>query len=357
MRTNCGTTTRVKFVALLLVVALVLTVLVFLSSNSPKVAVVTAPTTGTKTIFGQVVFPGQTTLPAETIAYCKANGWGVELSLPGNDAVSYFTETSKATWYAGVIQSITNHDIPVWLEIEGLVYYGNATVATTPAEYQSQYGACLAIYEKLGPLFKGYSFEGGYDNAIIWLKEHSQKKLLAHWLPGYYQEYNTGVPNYTPTNVPEWGTHNMTWRVNQFDEIVWETYQVDWVQSAVHFKNWLDTVAPSKPFGVLTGWEADGGYWWNPNTHNYSPWYANPFGVLTGLERPSELLTGAQQQALLTKWLTWLKGQIGPFAGIVCDPGGQSVTVPCMYLDSLNLTNGTSTRISSATATPTPAAP
>ncbi len=168
----------------------------------------------------------------------------------------------------------------------------------TPAQYQSLYGTCLAIYEKLGPLFKGYSFEGGYDNAIIWLKEHSQKKLLAHWLPGYYQAHNTGRPNYTPTNVPEWGTHNMTWRVNQFDEIVWETYQVDWVQSAVHFKNWLDTVAPLKPFGVLTGWEADGGYWWNPNTHNYSP----------GSNQTE--LTAAEQQSLMTTWLTWLKARL-----------------------------------------------
>jgi hypothetical protein len=326
-------TPRTKFVAVLLVVALVFTVLV-VALRTPE----QQEQYGPNIIFGQVVFPGQTTLPAETIAFCKANGWGVELSLPSYDAVSTFANPAKATWYAGVIQNITNQGIPVWLEIEVPIYYASTVSAnTTPAQYQAMYGQGLAIYEKLGPLFKGYSFEGGYDNAIIWLKEHSQKKLLSHWLPYYYQEYNTGVPNYTPTNAPEWGTHNMTWRVNQFDEIVWETYQVDWVQSAVHFKNWLDTVAPSKPFGVLTGWEADGGYWWNPDTHSYS------------LGSNQTELTAAEQQSLMTTWLTWLKAQIGPFDLIVCDPGGQSATVPCTYLDSLNLINGTPTPTPTAT--------
>ncbi len=85
MRTNSGSTTRVKFVALLLVVALLLTVLV-VALRTPE----QQEQFGPNIIFGQVVFPGQTTLPAETIAFCKANGWGVELSLPGNDAVRIF---------------------------------------------------------------------------------------------------------------------------------------------------------------------------------------------------------------------------------------------------------------------------
>ena len=328
MRTNSGTTTRAKFVAVLLVVALLLTaVLVVVQRVANQQEQYT-----NNIIFGQVVLPRETTLPPDEIAFCKANGWEIELSVPANDGYNgstYLTNTSEATWYAGVIQNITNQGIPVWLEIEGPVYYSSmVSVATTPAQYQALYGQGLAIYEKLGPLFKGYSFEGGYDNAIIWLKENSNRELLAHWLPGYYLAHNTGAPNYTPTNVPAWGTHNMTWRVNQFNEIVWETYQVDWVTAAPPFKAWLDTVAPSKPFGVLTGWEASGGYWWNNDTHNYSPGYAN-----------QTELTAVEQQSLLTTWLQWLESQIGPFAGIVCDPGGQSVTVPCTYVDSLNLTD------------------
>jgi hypothetical protein len=341
MRTNPGTTTGVQFVAVFLVVALLLTA-VFVVAPREAVAATPASAAGSqpeKIIFGQVVFPGETSLPPDEIAFCKANGWEIELSVPANDGYdgsTYLTNTALATWYAGVIQNITNQGVPVWLEIEGPVYYSSmVSVATTPAQYQALYGQGLAIYEKLGPLFKGYSFEGGYDNAIIWLKENSDRELLAHWLAGYYEANNSGAPNYTPANVPAWGTHSMTWRVNQFDEIVWEIYQVDWAQSAVQFKNWLDTVAPSKPFGVLTGWEASGGYWWNQYGHNYYP--AANYPAATDF-------TGAQQQALLTKWITWLCGQIGPFAVTDCDPGGsQSVTVPCTYLDSLNLTNGTPT--------------
>ena len=352
MRTNPGTTTGVQFVAVFLVVALLLTA-VFVVAPREAIAATPASAAGSqpeKIIFGQVVFPGETSLPPDEIAFCKANGWEIELSVPANDGYdgsTYLTNTALATSYAGVIQNITNQGVPVWLEIEGPVYYSSmVSVATTPAQYQALYGQGLAIYEKLGPLFKGYSFEGGYDNAIIWLKENSDRELLAHWLAGYYEAYNSGAPNYTPANVPAWGTHNMTWRVNQFDEIVWEIYEQDWAQSAVPFKAWLDTVAPGKPFGVLTGSEADGGYWWNQYGHNYYP--AANYPAATDF-------TGAQQQALLTKWITWLGGQIGPFAVTDCDPGGsQSVTVPCMYLDSLNLTNGTPTPTPSATPTPTP---
>jgi hypothetical protein len=309
MRTHFDTTTGAKFVAVLLVVALLLTVFVVAPRTASQ-----QEQYKSKRIFGQVVFPGDPTgtLPPATITFCKANGWGIELSIPGGET-QYFTDTSKATWYAGVIKSITDQGIPVWLEIEGPIYYSSkVSVQTTPEQYQSLYGPGLAIYEKLGPLFKGYSFEGGYDNAIIWLKAHSERKLVAHWIAGWWSGKNDVIP--------KWGTHDMAWRVNQFDEIMWEVYQVDWCQSAVQFKQWLDTVAPSKPFGILSGWQATGGHWWNQYTHN------------NGVE-----YTSAQQKALLTQWLPWLKTQIGPFDGIICDPGSSSLSpvAVCTYMDSL----------------------
>ncbi len=88
----------------------------------------------------------------------------------------------------------------------------------------------------------------------------------------------------------------MAWRVNQVDEIMWEIYQVDWAQLAVTFKAWLDKVAPDKPFGVLSGWEPNGGYWWNRGTD-----------IITIDPPGARRYTGEQEKALLTQWLTWLK--------------------------------------------------
>jgi hypothetical protein len=325
--------TGVKFIAVLLVVSLVLTAFMV----APKAAGQEAQYT--KRIFGLVGMPS-----AETIAFCKANGWGIELSLPGSNFRTYFNGDPDTDSYIKIIQSIIGQGIPVWLEIEAPIYYdGDISAATTPAQYQSMYGAGLAKYEQLGPLFKGYAFEGGYDNAIIWLKEHSTKQLVAHWLSGYYGAYNGGAPDYKPTVVPAWGTHDMAWRVNQVDEIMWEVYQVEWAQLAPSFKAWLDTVAPGKPFGVLSGWEPNGGYWWNQYGHNYYD--------------GAKLYTGEQEKALLTQWLNWLKEQIGPFSGIVVDPWNPldqlTISNQCSYVDSLSTTNGTPTPTPSATPTPT----
>ena len=275
-----------------------------------------------KRIFGLAVFPTMTGLPEELLTFCAANGWEIELSLPYG-STSTFTQPDMIAFYTQAIQNIIDRGIPVWLEIEALIYYGGATVDTTPEQLQTTYGAALVEYEKLGPLFKGYAFEGGYDNALIWLKQYSKKKLLGHWLTGYYNAFNSGAPDYKPTNVVEWGTHDMTWRVNQLDEIAMEIYQIDWCEIIPYFKAWLDTVAPGKPFGILTGLEINGGYWWNQDMHN-----------------SGNLYTYEQEKALLTQWCNWLKTQIGAFDGIVFDPGTQDAALTnseLTYIDSLKL--------------------
>ena len=277
-----------------------------------------------KRIFGYAVFHGEAGLPEELLNFCATNGWEIELSVPSAYFMGYMDGTSDTDVYVGIIQNIINRGIPVWLEIEvPIYYYGGVNVNTTPEQYQTMYGAGLAKYEALGPLFKGYCFEGGYDNAIIWLKQHSKKKLLGHWLTGYYLAYNS---NWAPSNVAEWGTHDMAWRVNQLDEIDMEIYQIEWCQAIPHFKAWLDTVAPNKPFGVLTGLEINGGYWWN--MYGHAPYSG------------AVLYTYEQEKALLTQWCNWLKAQIGAFSGIVFDPGTQDAAQTISeltYIDSLNL--------------------
>jgi hypothetical protein len=278
-------------------------------------------------IFNMVSFSGSdyTSLYDSTaVPYCIANGWEIELSLPGSDAVDYFTDPAHTARYISVMQSIMDQGIPVWLEIESLIFYGNATITSPVSYYETNYGVALASFEALGPLFKGYAFEGGFDYAITWLRENISpgRKLLQHWLPGYYLAYGTGVdPEWTNTADGTQAPHDAAWRVSMVDEISWEWYQADWADSTISFKAWLDTVAPNMPFGVLTGYLVGGGYWMNPDTHSVASGYANQAS-----------LSAAQIQELVSYWARSIVTLLGPFDSIICDPGGDTAATACAWL-------------------------
>lgn len=291
-----------------------------------------------KCIFGQTVFTGvdPPVLNPDTIKFAQEYGWAIMLSLPGADAELYFTDTDYATHYAGVIQSIIDEGLKVWLVVQAITYYGTTTKETTVLQYESAYNDCLAIYETLGDSFLGYAFEGGFDNAILWLDANigATRKINHQLFANYWYLYGDAVA------IPQWGGMTNAQRFAYFDEITWIVYeQLDALRgvsapfgaSHTPIKTWLNTNIPTMQFSIISGRQVndnDSGQWfWNYDTHahGYGRW-----------------IPPIEQKELFTRYLLDFKDGIGvPFDTIVCDATMYGITETvadqCIYMDSLAL--------------------
>ena len=160
-------------------------------------------------IFGMLLScDGSTNVTSDIISWCKANNWGIELSIVSTCAfMDTGGGTTNAQAMAATISELCAQGIDVWLEIENLTFYAGGYVglpgsgaSITNVAGMAVFTPGLAVFEAItSPLFHGYSFEGSFDFCIKWLRSNitnPNHQICWHALPGYYQAYmnNSGVP-------------------------------------------------------------------------------------------------------------------------------------------------------------------
>ena len=227
--------------------------------------------TGNKYFFGSAHY-GQ-----DVIDWALANGWKIQVSLPGGDATATLADpTKRAAFIAANVQPILDSGVDCSLEIEQAIFYDGTVNLNSPISlYESTWGAGIEAFDALGAHFIGYSFEGGFDYGIEWLKGKTTKRVFQHWLadlfamvgPGAYYDYHT-----------IYGPHNVDWRVQQFDEILFDLYNIVDTKSVPAFVELIRRKYPDILIGVMSGWATvapssiydEAQWWWNYDTHGYA---------------------------------------------------------------------------------------
>ena len=155
-------------------------------------------------------------------------------------------------------------------------------IGTSLPSYETMFGAGVtALESSLGPHFQGYSFEGGFDNGLTWLRTRcdslGSRLRKISWYGQGITAWNTlpganppslGAMNPFPPNPPyfNYSTHDLGWWLAQCDEVVWEFYCLacaPWIELAAA---WAKTNLPNLVQGVNTimDWNSvdTGVTWW-----------------------------------------------------------------------------------------------
>lgn len=256
-----------------------------------------------------VLYP---TISSETLDYMAENNIPYVYQCrppvaPGTHTI--LTDASIADTAIADIQTLTDMDIPVWLEVEGYVYDAGRTVygwirSTTVEEYEAVFGECMALFDDTDLV--GYGAEGMFDGAALWLSGHAtgSGKLMS-------QRYWGGSGGYPVVPLPDEmtehiidgivGASDMRYvaRRELADQWIWEAYTLNEVQWSAAMEAWTATNHPelhSKPWGITTavsGNATDNNQWWSDTL-----WPADGFAA-----HDTVIFPLSQQQILATQYL------------------------------------------------------
>ena len=171
-------------------------------------------------------------------------GWGVSLYLGGPD---WFL-AANATKCQDTLELVDRiHDIdtsiPVWLQIEQPFKKTSLTWGTPQSWYETNWTENIELIDE-GDIV-GYEWERGFDNAILWLREHTDKPFIQYW---HYVDVIEGNSAYLGVQ------HGIQWRLDQIDGALLEVYWPGDGADGVLFMDVFLALAPNMQWGMETSY-------------------------------------------------------------------------------------------------------
>jgi hypothetical protein len=242
------------------------------------------------------------------VAFFGIEGW--EPILPCTLGTTGAPATPTLAEIEPTIQRYADVGLPVWLEIETNMNGG--TVKATPYSYYDFMLAGMATADA-DDRISGFVWEYGYDNGIEWLRDHTDKILSMQYIKIAWEN--------TPYFIND--DHTIDYRLGLIDELVWETFAMDELGTAIIAFNYVIDNFPNIKLGInqQTDDNTYVSYWgdaWNPLV---GPFYSYE-------ERKKRAQT----------FIYNLKAATQPFNVLHQSYGGApSVTTQCDFSDSLGM--------------------
>ena len=280
-------------------------------------------------VFGPAIL---TENPA-TMKYMAENGVECRDSIGMNDV----TNAGYAAMRVAAWAPFEDYGINVICHIEAAMLPDNVEKSTTVSQYEAAYGACMDVYEAEGDYLRGYGYEVGYDNGAQWLRGRTDRYIT-------FQFNNQGYA--LPALSPVWSDHDITWRSQYFDELVWELSEMSIIWSyVVPGAQWMAANLPNKDQGVNTtfspAWPGEDATNSAGNWFAWSDWIDHG---PDGTEYPNDpWLSVAEQHRRAATYMSLLKPSGGKLASVeayACDDrpaGWWSMIEQIQWMQSLNL--------------------
>lgn len=250
-------------------------------------------------------------------------------------------ETEVETWALAL-----DAGIDMWVNIETSLSGASVPEGTTVEEYETLFGACADIYEAVGTQFKGFNWEAGWENAFIWMRDRTNKKISWCMYPSEYGWDST----FDWDNDPVPGMAPTTWTFSDYadyvDEMVWEVYSLAALGGAQAGLEWTHDNIPAMKTGIVTTMPPINGNvgaappyedgeqtWWGAYLY-HGAWY---------YDAGNPPLTWAEQKRRAKQYLPPLKeltgGVIDIFETMPTDPAyaGNNILDQVQFMQSLNV--------------------
>jgi hypothetical protein len=198
----------------------------------------------------------------EVLNYMAANGVEVKDSLNPTSLTDTQEAAALIQWWRDIYR---DYGIKVWCHCENQMEYGvnhdgspGDVAGWVYADYETNYGDCMDLFEAEGAYMVGFSYENGNDIGAQWIRDRAQaagKKVSAM----FWTSATFGDPVYD----------NLSFRMSLLDEIIVEVWCTGMLTDTMLIRDAINVLDPFFNQGVLTrfgpNWGADTSTPWKDN--------------------------------------------------------------------------------------------